>query len=105
VRQARLAANLTQQEVAGQMYSKAYISAVERGTMTPSLAALHFLAERLERPLSYFLGEEVREPPSEAPKAHVSDEEQTAQLPKFTPKIQRVTASGEVTSLGARVTV
>lgn len=57
VRQARIAANLTQQELAGDTYSKSYISAVERGKMTPSFQALHILAERLGRSISFFLGE------------------------------------------------
>jgi transcriptional regulator with XRE-family HTH domain len=46
VRMARCAANLTQQELAGQTYSKSYISAVERGKMLPSLSSLRLLAER-----------------------------------------------------------
>ncbi len=57
VRQARFAARLTQQELAGDRYSKSYISAVERGKMTPSLQALGWLAERLGQPMSFFLGE------------------------------------------------
>jgi tetratricopeptide (TPR) repeat protein len=57
VRHARIAANLTQQELAGGAYSKSYISAVERGKMTPSFQALQMLAERLGRPVSFFLGE------------------------------------------------
>ena len=57
VRLARIAANLTQQELAGDTYSKSYISAVERGKMTPSFQALNVLAERLGRSISYFLGE------------------------------------------------
>jgi tetratricopeptide (TPR) repeat protein len=57
VRQARVAAHLTQQELAGNTYSKSYISAVERGKMTPSFQALHVLAERLGRSISFFLGE------------------------------------------------
>lgn len=57
VRQARIAARLTQQELAGETYSKSYISAVERGKMTPSFQALRTLAERLNRPLSFFFGE------------------------------------------------
>lgn len=59
VRQARIAANLTQQELAGGAYSKSYISAVERGKMTPSFQALRLLAGRLNRPISFFLGEGV----------------------------------------------
>ncbi|HEU5370653.1 MAG TPA: tetratricopeptide repeat protein [Ktedonobacterales bacterium] len=62
VRQARITANLTQQELAGGTYSKSYISAVERGKMTPSFQALRLLAERLKRPISFFLGEGVVDP-------------------------------------------
>ncbi|HEY7358494.1 MAG TPA: tetratricopeptide repeat protein [Ktedonobacterales bacterium] len=57
VRIARVAVNLTQQELAGKTYSKSYISAVERGKMTPSFQALQMMAERLGRPVSFFLGE------------------------------------------------
>jgi len=57
VRSARMAANKTQQQLAGETYSKSYISAVERGKMTPSVQALAILAERLGLPVSFFLGE------------------------------------------------
>ncbi len=57
LRLARIAAKLTQQELAGDTYSKSYISAVERGKMTPSFQALRALAARLNRPLSFFFGE------------------------------------------------
>src|SRR5215469_15836823 len=57
VRSARIAANKTQQQLAGDTYSKSYISAVERGKMTPSVQALGVLAQRLGLPVSYFLGE------------------------------------------------
>jgi transcriptional regulator with XRE-family HTH domain len=57
VRTARIAANKTQQQLAGDTYSKSYISAVERGKMIPSVQALGILAERLGLPMSYFLEE------------------------------------------------
>jgi len=57
LRQARSAANKTQQQLAGGTYSKSYISAIERGKMIPSVQALHVLAERLGVPMSFFLGE------------------------------------------------
>jgi tetratricopeptide (TPR) repeat protein/DNA-binding XRE family transcriptional regulator len=57
VRTARIAANKTQQQLAGDTYSKSYISAVERGKMTPSVQALGILAGRLGLPVSFFLGE------------------------------------------------
>jgi tetratricopeptide (TPR) repeat protein len=47
IRKARLAARLTQQELAGERYTKAYISALELGHAKPSMAALDYLAPRL----------------------------------------------------------
>jgi tetratricopeptide (TPR) repeat protein len=47
IRAARLAAGLTQQELAGDRYTKAYISALELGHAKPSMAALNYLAPRL----------------------------------------------------------
>src|SRR5215475_11402338 len=57
LRAARLAAHLTQQELAGERFSKSYVSAIERGKMVPSLQALSYLAEKLEVSLSHILGE------------------------------------------------
>jgi len=47
IRAARLSAGLTQQELAGDRYTKAYISALELGHAKPSMAALDYLAPRL----------------------------------------------------------
>ncbi len=47
IRRARLAAGLTQQQLAGDRYTKAYISALENGLAKPSMAALNYLAPRL----------------------------------------------------------
>ena len=83
VRAARVAANLTQQDLAGSDFSKSYISAIERGKMTPSFQALHLLAGRLGRPISYFLGEEPSKQeaePSPAPAADEEDGERAARL-------------------------
>src|SRR6476620_1545923 len=55
LRQARLARNLTQSEVAASRFSVSYISAVERGQIRPSLGALEKLSERLRVPLSDLL--------------------------------------------------
>jgi HTH-type transcriptional regulator, quorum sensing regulator NprR len=63
-----VAARLTQQEVAGGHFSKSYISAIERGKMTPSVPALEYLAGRLQVPLAYLLGEtELNQSASPAP--------------------------------------
>ncbi len=44
---ARRAAGLTQSQLAGERYTKAYISALEHGHAKPSMAALNFLASQL----------------------------------------------------------
>ena len=47
IRAARIRAGLTQQQLAGDRYTKAYISALELGHAKPSMAALDYLAPRL----------------------------------------------------------
>jgi tetratricopeptide (TPR) repeat protein len=47
LRRARLAAGLTQQQLAGDRYTKAFVSALENGLSRPSMAALDFFSERL----------------------------------------------------------
>jgi tetratricopeptide (TPR) repeat protein len=58
IRAARLKAGLTQQQLAEGRYTKAYISALEKGHAKPSMAALNFLSERLRLSPSHFLGGE-----------------------------------------------
>jgi transcriptional regulator with XRE-family HTH domain len=60
IRSARLAAGMTQQQLAEGRYTKAYISALEQGHAKPSMAALDFIAERLGLPPSTFLGRDDR---------------------------------------------
>jgi len=55
IRQARLQAGLTQQQLAGDRYSKAYVSALESGSSKPSMAALNFLAGQLDVPATVLL--------------------------------------------------
>jgi transcriptional regulator with XRE-family HTH domain len=51
LRRIRLSRNMTQAEVARNLFSISYISGVERGQIRPSLAALELLAGRLQIPL------------------------------------------------------
>ncbi|GCE31826.1 hypothetical protein KDA_73100 [Dictyobacter alpinus] len=50
IRQARRQRGLTQTELGNPEFSKSYVSAVERGQITPSYAALHFFALQLNQP-------------------------------------------------------
>ena len=47
LKEARLRAGLTQQQLAGERYTKAYVSALENGLIRPSVKALDYLATRL----------------------------------------------------------
>jgi transcriptional regulator with XRE-family HTH domain len=57
LREARQRAGLTQQQLAGERYTKAYISALETGIARPSMVALNYLSERLGLAPSHFLDE------------------------------------------------
>ena len=57
IREARHRAGLTQQQLAGDRYTKAYVSALETGIARPSMVALRYLSERLGLPASHFIDE------------------------------------------------
>src|SRR5918999_4285613 len=57
IRDARMRAGLTQQQLAGDRYTKAYISALETGIARPSMVALRYLSERLGLPAGHFIDE------------------------------------------------
>src|SRR5262245_58302328 len=80
IRSARLAAGMTQQQLAAGRYTKAYISALEQGHAKPSMAALDFIAERLGLPPSTFLGRDDRWGRMEADLLLASGEWQEASL-------------------------
>jgi transcriptional regulator with XRE-family HTH domain len=58
IREARRRAGLTQQQLAGERYTKAYISALETGIARPSMVALTYISQRLGLPPSHFLDEQ-----------------------------------------------
>ena len=59
LRDARKRAGLTQQQLAGDRYTKAYVSALETGIARPSMVALSYLSDRLGMPPSHFLDEQT----------------------------------------------
>lgn len=61
VLQARLAAGLSQRELAGEEITRNMLSSLEHDAATPSIATLRYLARRLGRPVSYFFGEDASE--------------------------------------------
>ena len=57
--QAREAAGLSQRQLCGDVITRNMLSRIEHGTVRPSMATLTYLAERLGKPVSYFLDEEA----------------------------------------------
>jgi transcriptional regulator with XRE-family HTH domain len=55
VRQVRRLRNLTQRELAGERFSKSYVSAIEHNRTAPSAEALHYFAKRLGQPEGDFV--------------------------------------------------
>lgn len=55
---ARLAAGLSQRELAGEEITRNMLSSLEHDAANPSVATLRYLAQRLGRPVGYFLGED-----------------------------------------------
>lgn len=50
--------NMTQEELAGDQFTKSYISLIERGRINPSMKALNFIAQKLNKPVSLLLDTE-----------------------------------------------
>lgn len=55
IRRSRLDAGLSQRQLAGEEITRNMLSLIENGTAKPSVKTLRYLADRLEKPLSYFL--------------------------------------------------
>ena len=62
IRVLRKKLKLTQAELAGNDFTKSYISQIEKGQTNPSLKSLSIIARRLGVPVSYLLGEEEESP-------------------------------------------
>jgi len=57
IKEARLAAGLSQRQLCGDTITRNMLSRIEHGTVRPSMTTLQFLAARLGKPMSYFLDE------------------------------------------------
>ena len=57
IRSARIEKGLSQRQLCQDVITRNMLSQIENGTANPSLPTLEILAERLQKPLSYFFGE------------------------------------------------
>lgn len=61
IREARIELGLTQEQLAQDLFSRTFISGVESGRVNPSAQSICLLAERLRKPVSYFMPDEREE--------------------------------------------
>ena len=59
LRRARLEAGLSQRELCGDQISRNMLSQIENGSAHPSMETLSYLAQKLNKPISYFLDEQT----------------------------------------------
>lgn len=59
LRQARLEAGLSQRQLCGETVTRNMLSQIENGAAMPSMTTLAYFAERLGRPMSFFLQEDA----------------------------------------------
>jgi transcriptional regulator with XRE-family HTH domain len=67
IKQARIAAGLSQKQLCGQQITRNMLSQIENGSARPSMKTLGYLAEQLGKPMSYFLEEESVVFPNQQP--------------------------------------
>lgn len=65
LRQARQEAGLSQRQLCGDVITRNMLSQIEHGTARPSMDTLRYLAERLGKPMSFFLEEDVVTSPNQ----------------------------------------
>ena len=65
LKQARLAAGLSQRQLCGDVITRNMLSQIENGTARPSMDTLQYLAGVLEKPVGYFLEEEAVTSPNQ----------------------------------------
>lgn len=61
IRQARLAAGLSQRQLCGEEITRNMLSLIEHGSARPSMKTLAVLAQRLGKPVGYFLEEDAQD--------------------------------------------
>ena len=65
IKEARLAAGLSQRQLCGDRLTRNMLSQIENGSAKPSMNTLGYLAEQLGKPISYFLEEQAVTSPNQ----------------------------------------
>ena len=65
LKEARLAAGLSQRQLCGDTITRNMLSQIENGSARPSMDTLQYLASKLDKPVSYFLEEKLEASPNQ----------------------------------------
>ena len=65
LKQTRLEAGLSQRQLCGDVITRNMLSQIENGSARPSMDTLRYLAAKLEKPMAYFLEDEVQCSPNQ----------------------------------------
>jgi tetratricopeptide (TPR) repeat protein len=99
LRRYRLRAGLTQRELAGERYSGAYVSALENGLVRASMAALTYLAERLDVTVEQLLTDQVPRWDRLQADLELASGDWQAALDRYTTLLERTTSRADAAQL------
>lgn len=88
IRAVRKRLKMTQQELAGDEFTKSFISQLEKNEANPSLKSLQIIAKRLNKPVSFFLDESVEE-------SDLATESDSPRISKLLEMARRARAAGD----------
>lgn len=94
--QARVESGLSQRQLAGAEITRNMLSALEHDTANPSVATLRYLSERLGRPVSYFLGEDVPQLPEYPLLAEARQAWDAGEYRRSLERLDRIECAGEI---------
>ncbi len=87
IKQARKEQNLSQEELAGDTFTKSYISKIERGMVNPSMKALEIISSRLGKPVAYFMADSSRD---EYDPRMLTDAQKLFEMKKYKESLERL---------------
>lgn len=99
LRRFRKRAGLTQAQLAGERYTGAYVSALENGLIRASMAALTYLAQRLDVTVEQLLTDQVPRWDRLEADLHLASGDWTTALDRYTAVLERTTSKADAAQL------
>ncbi len=94
IHEARLASGLSQRQLAGEEITRNMLSALEHDAANPSISTLKYLSEKLCKPISYFLEEDVPQIPEYPLLSQARDSYDAGDFQMCSAQLSRIEDSG-----------